>query len=52
MKTLKDRYRPWKTVNRQRLAVIPNDPDIPMTAKDHQRHSATDTDYIWKPGLI
>ena len=27
--------------NRQRLAVIPNDPDIPMTAKDRQRHSAT-----------
>ena len=37
--------------DRQRLAVIPNDPDTPMTAKtvnDTQRPVTT----IWKPGLI
>ena len=51
------KWRLWKTVNdherllttlkdRQRLAVIPNDPDTPMTAKDRQRHPATDNDYM------
>ena len=32
--------------DRQRLAVIPNDPDTPMTVKDRQRHSATSNDYM------
>ena len=38
--TMKDCQR------RQRLAVIPNDPDTPMTAKDRQRHPATGNDYM------
>ena len=50
MKTLKDRLTTIKTVNdlkdRQRLAVIPKDPETPMAAKDRQRHSATDNDYM------
>ena len=32
--------------DRQRLAVIPNDQDSPMTEKDRQRHSATGNDYM------
>ena len=32
--------------DRRRLVMIPNDPDIPMTAKDSQRHSATGNDYM------
>ena len=32
--------------DRQRLAVILNDPDTPMTAKDHQRHPATGNDHM------
>ena len=31
---------------RHRLAVIPNDPDTPVTAKDRQRHSATDNNHM------
>ena len=33
-------------IDRQRLAVIPNDPDTPVTAKDRQRHKATGNDYM------
>ena len=32
--------------DRQHLAVIPNDPDTPLTAKDRQRHPATGNDYM------
>ena len=32
--------------DRQWLAVIPNDPDTPMTVKDHQRHPVTGNDYV------
>ena len=32
--------------DRQQLAVIPKDPETPMTAKDCQQHSATGNDYI------
>ena len=38
--TMKDCQR------RQRLAVIPNDPDTPITAKDRQRHPATGNEYM------
>ena len=30
--------------DRQRQAVIPNDPETPMTAKDRQQHSSTGYD--------
>ena len=43
----KDFERPLKTMkDSQRLAVIPNDPDIPMISKDRQRHPATANDYM------
>ena len=42
-----DFERPLTTMNDcPRLAVIPNDPDTPMTAKDHQRHPTTGNDYM------
>ena len=41
MKTINDPERPG-----QLLAVIPKEPETPMTAKDRQQHQATDNDYM------
>ena len=44
---MKDSERPLTAMkDSQRLAVIAEDPETRMTAKDRQQHSATGNDYM------
>ena len=43
---MKDSERPLTAMEDYRLAVIAEDPETRMAAKDRQQHSATGNDYM------